>query len=78
MSSPYRVGAIVSALSQLPPGSTALSDAEYQDLLDILDLKEEILSGFPIKIYEPYMIQGELVTVASGDLLLGWGGKYAS
>lgn len=78
MSSPYRVGAFVPPAGGLPKGAVALSVQEYLDFLDWLAAKEQILSNTPAKIYEPYMIQGELVTVESGDLIIGWGGKYVT
>lgn len=69
MSSPYRVGAMVSpGGSSIPPGQNTISDEEY----------ELLLAGLPSKIYEPVMIGGELVVISNGDCLVEWGGEYAT
>ena len=79
MTSPYRTGAIVAFLAGLPLGDVAISEEEYADLLELFTDVAGLLPFFPLKIYEPYMIQGELVTIeSSGDLIVGWGGKYVT
>jgi len=41
---------------------------------EVADLQARI----PYKIYEPVMAAGEIVTTVAGDIVLNWGGDYAS
>lgn len=78
MSSPYKPGAIVPSSGGLPAGFVALSAAEYADFLTLQAELANIQYYLPPKIYEPAMASEELVLSEDGDVMVLWGGDYAS
>ena len=88
MSSPYRPGAVVSTVGKLPEGYTALSLSEYISLLSVIaqfpieqgyiDTLQSQVAASAHPIYEPVCGGGEVVFTAEGDIVMAFGGNYAS
>lgn len=92
MSSPYKPGAVVSTVGNLPAGYTALSLSEYvaliamlaqfpieQGYIDTLQAQVAVLiANAAHPVYEPVCAGGEIVFSSSGDVVMNFGGYYAS